>query len=380
MPVRLQPLSSAALLASAALTVMSSAALAPALPALRAHFPELGGSVRLVVTMPSLAIAVAAPLAGRLVDRIGAGPLLVASTALYATAGASALFLDALWAILLSRLWIGAAAAGAMTSSSTLAAALLDEAERARFFGRQASVMSLAGVVSVALGGLLASRHWRAPFVLYLAAVPVFLIALRFVPFGAAPPAKAPEEQTDRSWRRLPIYASTIVAMIFVFIVPLEVPFLLVRRNASVAGFAVAMTTLFAAVSSLWVVRARAASPGVWLARSFGAMGVGYLIVGLGDGLVVRLIGLAVAGAGSGLIMPRVSQWLLSTTSAHSRSKSIGMLTSCVYAGQFLSPFLQLSSSTLSTAHRFGLAGATLVFLALVIHLTRAALRMPTKP
>ena len=66
-PTRFPPLPSFArsvLLACAALTVMSGTTLAPALPSIRATFPEAAGWVSLVVTAPSFTIAITAPLIG----------------------------------------------------------------------------------------------------------------------------------------------------------------------------------------------------------------------------------------------------------------------------------------------------------------------------
>ena len=121
--------------------------------------------------------------------------VLTFSLVLYAVAGVAGMFLGDLGSILGSRALVGVAAAGAMTSSTTIAATALQGDERVRFFARQASVMSLAGVLSVALGGLLASFHWRAPFILYVVAAPLALVA-------ASLPRPTPRSSTERGLRR----------------------------------------------------------------------------------------------------------------------------------------------------------------------------------
>ncbi|GAB7045025.1 MFS transporter [Catenuloplanes indicus] len=90
----------ATVLASASLTIMGAAIIAPGLPAMTAAYAGTQAAevlVRLTLTVTSLAIAVTAPAAGLLADRVGRRPLLIASLALYAAAAlilpAAALFL-----------------------------------------------------------------------------------------------------------------------------------------------------------------------------------------------------------------------------------------------------------------------------------------------
>jgi MFS family permease len=362
----LPPSARLGLLASAALTVMSGTTLAPALPALREAFAgKTNADVRLFVTLPALAIALSAPVVGRLADRFGARRVLVGSLVLYAAAGASGLVVDELAWLLGGRALIGVAAAAAMTASTSIAAAAHEAEARARFFAHQASVMSFASVVSVLLGGLLAARHWRAPFLLFLCAAPVAVLV-----HWCVAPVRDPERPTSRGTfdpglvRRLPIYLLTVVGMGFVFVVPLQIPFHLARMGPALGGLAVAMTTLFAAFSALASARfgPRSVTPAGYVGASFFVMGAGFFVVGASTGMAPIFIGLAIVGIGSGWIMPQVSQWLVRSTTERSRSAAIGLLTSSVYAGQFLSPLL-----TKMLGGRFTHAGGALLVLATAI-------------
>src|SRR5690606_32866450 len=71
----------ATLLLASALTIMAGATIAPALPAIETVFaaePDAALLTRLVLTAPALAIAICAPFAGGLADRIGRRPVLLA--------------------------------------------------------------------------------------------------------------------------------------------------------------------------------------------------------------------------------------------------------------------------------------------------------------
>lgn len=376
-PIASAPLGRAALLACAALTVISGTTLAPALPSIRQVFASAPGVewlVRLVVTLPALTIALAAPWIGRLADGGGRRRVLVSCLVLYAVSGASGLLVRDLSGILVGRALLGASAAGVMTSSTAIAAAELDPLGRSRFLARQAGLMSLGGVLGVAVGGLLAAEHWRAPFAVYLVALPIAALVARHPEspgvigrLDPPPGFDAPESRSSRR-RRLLVYALASCAMAFVFMVPLQVPFLLAAKGPRIAGAAVAMCSLCSAASSL---RAGRVVPGtsslaITIARSFAIMGVGYLLIGAGG--MPAYAGLVIAGAGAGRIMPELSGSLVAATSARSRSAAIGALTSSVYAGQFLSPALSvLLGARGSLAASFLLSGATLLVLAVVL-------------
>lgn len=368
----------AALLACATLPVISGTALAPALPSIHRAFAPMPGIdwlVRLVVTMPALALALAAPGVGRLADRLGRRRVLLCCLVLYVASGASGLVLGELWEILVGRALLGVAAAGIMTASTAIAAASLAAPERTRFFARQASVMSLAGVASVAIGGVLGSEHWRAPFVIYVAAAPLAVIVRECVVepssrSDVAGPSLTDREQPTTSRSRVLVYGLTVIAMGFVFMVPLQVPFLLSGEGPRFAGLAVATSTFFAAASSLLFGRLQPRSPSTntWIARSFTVIGAGYLLVGSVHEVAAIFAGLAIAGVGSGWIMPELSRSLVATTSERTRGASIGALTSCVYAGQFLSPTLPvLFGARRSLSSAFSLSGVALITLAVLL-------------
>ncbi|MEH1017345.1 MFS transporter [Micromonospora sp. CPCC 206060] len=130
----------AAILMSATLTIMAAAIIAPSLPAMTAEYADTPGAevlVRLTLTVTSLAIAVTAPVAGLLADRIGRRPLLLTSLALYAPAGSAGYLITNLGVLIASRALLGAAVGGAMTAVSTVIADWFDGPRRARFLGLQ---------------------------------------------------------------------------------------------------------------------------------------------------------------------------------------------------------------------------------------------------
>lgn len=338
------------------LAVMASAAIAPSLPgmqiALGGSHAELGA--RVALTLPALAIAACAPLCGRVGAQVGWSKLLVASLVAYAMLGTLGSWAPDLLTMWLLRAAFGVAVAGVMTSSTALAAELTSPVERPRFFGQQAACMSLGGVLFVALGGLLASVHWRVPFSLYALALPLAWLGHRTLPTSSA---SKPARIARPTFVALPLVAA--FAMALYFFVPTQLPFVPLVRSPLVAGLCIASASLAGAATSLGFARSlrwRSSRP-AWLSVSFVAIGVGYMWIGYAASLLPMVLGLLLAGAGMGLVMPNLSTWLLDDIQPAERAGAIGMLTSCVFLGQFLSPLFAHGLAAEAVSTRFTRAG-----------------------
>ena len=119
---------------------------------MQAHFAEVPGSavlVPVVLTLPALVIALLAPFAGIIADRLGRKPLLLASMLLYVLCGVLPLWLESLPAIVLSRAGIGLAEAGIMTCCTTLMGDYYSGARRERFV----AMLDLVAAKRLELGG-----------------------------------------------------------------------------------------------------------------------------------------------------------------------------------------------------------------------------------
>lgn len=357
-------LAAATLLMSGMLTVMAGATIAPCLPALRLHFadvPRIELWVRLILSLPALSIAATAPPIGLLIDRHGRVPVLRASLVLYAVAGASGLVTQSLWALLAGRLLLGVAVAGIMTSSTALIADAYEGPRRARFLGLLGAFMGFGGVLFLTLGGMLADQGWRWPFAVYLLSLPVLpgaIVGLRDGPR----PSKAQGAGTAEEgipWAALArIYAVTFLGMAVFYLIPTQIPFLLEAFSgggASAAGLAIAAGSLVSATVSLQYGRiSRHMGFAAVAASSLGLLGAGFVLVGIASSTAGVVAGLAVAGLGTGLLMPNGAQWVTTTVAASLRGRALGAMNTSIFLGQFLSPlFVHLVLGDGSTAHAF---------------------------
>jgi MFS family permease len=332
------------------MTIMASAAISPSLPRLRLAFEGVSGVdlwVRLVVSLPALFTAVGAPLAGMLIDRFGRKRLLVAAVALYGVAGALPGLLSSLPLILVCRALLGLAVGGVMTTAAALIADYYAGPERGVVLGRQAAFMGVGSLVLLLGGGLLADIHWRAPFAVYLYA---FLLLPLILLFISEPEVKrgvggGATGSVPLPWNILwQVYGLALLGMMIFYLVPVQLPFLLRRLgvgSSALAGLAVGISTVVGSAVSLRYARVRQVLGyrGV-MAVLFACMAVGYVMVGLSGTYATVVEGLVVSGLGQGLLTPNMSNWASEVAPEAARGRVMGLLTTSLFLGQFLSTLL----------------------------------------
>ena len=355
------------------LTVMSGATIAPGLPGMLDHYAALPDAellTRLVLTVPALFIALGAPVAGWLADRVGRLRVLTGGALLYVAAGTSGLWIEAIWALLLGRAALGLAVACVMTAATALAGDYFEGPERGRFLGLQSACMGLGGLVYVTGGGFLADVHWRAPFAVYAAALLVVPMAGAFLaePRGGRDGGGAAARFPGGVWA---IYAVALLSMVSFYLVPVQLPFLLERdlgiAERSRAGIAIGVATLVSSGASLLYGRLLGGVALPWIvAAGFGLMAAAYALVAVAGSYGVVLAGLAMVGLGMGIMMPAFATGALSAAPEALRGRVTGGLTSAIFLGQFLSPILSQPLAGDGLQPVFGLFAAALAGAALL--------------
>ncbi|MFC8046689.1 MFS transporter [Nocardia sp. NPDC057353] len=336
----------ATVLAAAALTLMAAAVIAPALPAMATAYAGTPGAellVRLAVGITSLAIAVSAPLAGALADRVGRASLLTGGLLLYAVSGTAGWFLTGLPALLGSRILLGIAVGAVMTAVAATLTDWYEGPRRALWLGRQQAAASLGGVVFLPLAGVLAGIDWRLPFWLHAAAAPIAVAAALLLRDGppAAPNTPDPVRGQGNTAGILGIYLLALTATLAFFMAPTQLPFLLTEQGAGPAavGVIVAGSTLTSIAGALLFPRLRARlTPTAVTAASLALLGLGWLVAGTAAHPAQVLAGLLIGGLGVGAVVPDLNTRLGELAPPHRRGRVLSGLVTAIFLGQFLSP------------------------------------------
>lgn len=381
MPNDTAPPSAAATLALVmvgSLVVFAAAVIGPALPAMQAHFaedPRASAWVPLLVTTPALSVALSAHLAGYLLDRFGRHAAVLAALvgfAAFGTAGAFDLGLDGL---LWTRAGLGLCIAFLTAGFTALVGDLFDPPARAAIMGRQVGVNALMAFAMTLTGGLLSEWHWRGVFLVYLAALPIAAMFVRFVPRrppGAPGRRSQPaDDNASAHWPTLVgVYALALLCPLTFALLLTRGPFLVQSQyggSATVIALALAAATLGGLPTALLFGRLHARwSSWPSFALGFALMAAGLAGQSLAPSLALMVTCMGLTGAGFGLVMPNLSTTLLGAAPAALRGRLSGGLVSVSFAGQFLSPLL---SQPLVQRH-----GIEAAFLAAAALLTATAL------
>ncbi|MBD8573875.1 MFS transporter [Pseudomonas syringae] len=358
------------LMLGSSLTIMGAVMIAPVLPQIGAEFGSTTAHaevlVPLAVTGPALAIALFAPLAGWLADRVGRKNLLIIGTLLYALLGCLPLLLDDLRVIVGVRLLFGGAEAAVMTCCAALIADYWHGEQRLRYVNRQVVTISVVGALFFVAGGALGEHSWRLPFALYL--LPLLLVPLMmrwlWEPDRQALPPGAEAEGQVALGRVLLGYALVFSGMLLAFVVPIQTPGLLVAQgvtSSTLIGLSAGLGLLSTLVGALlWPL----------LRRHLGVAGCNaalLVLMSLGLGLLTQahsynavLLAVFIHGVGAGLLVPNVMAPVMNALTPRTRGRGLGGFTACLYLGQFISPV-----AVLAVAAHAGAIAQAILYLAM---------------
>ncbi|HGZ70207.1 MAG TPA: MFS transporter [Nitratifractor sp.] len=148
-----------ALLLVATLGIMSGITIVSSLPLISktfANIPHIEFLSKLMLTIPSIIIALFSPIAGIISDRFGRLKPLFVGIVLFVVGGSSGFYLHDFYIILIGRAILGIGVALIMTASTALIGDYFSQEKRHQFMAKQGMVVALGGILFISSGGLLA--------------------------------------------------------------------------------------------------------------------------------------------------------------------------------------------------------------------------------
>ena len=342
------------LLAASCMPVLGSVLITPVLPQISEHFATTPGApvlVPMIVAVPALMIALFAPFAGQIADRIARKKLLLGALIAYSIVGVAPALMDGLAGILASRVLLGVCEAAIMTVATALIVDYFpDEKRRNRYLGLQAVTTTLAATVFIAVGGALGANGWHTPFWIYAAGlvIAVAVAALLWEPRTERSDDSASSLPLSRiPWREIAMpLLVTLIGGITFYVLIVEISYLVVgtgveAQSTAIIGAVAAGASLATAVGGLTFPRVARFTPARLLPTAFGLQATGMLIIWLAPVSLVTVAGGAViASVGSGLLLPTLVVWVIARQPFEQRGRVSGLWNSAFYLGQFLAPLL----------------------------------------
>ncbi len=326
------------------LMLMGGAAVAPALPLIEAQFPGQDTLVSMIITIPSLAVAVVGFAVGALADRFGKVRTLTASLAVFVVAGVAGYFIDSsIYLMLAVRFVVGIGIAGISSAVTALIAEYYMGANRVKVLGYQSAAMGLGVLILEYTGGILAEYSWNDPFLVYLIGVPILLMVI----LTMREPAREPvEKQVAREPARkanknllVVCYVTIFVVMTMAFLLPTKMPTYLQTElgvSTSVTGLFLGIHGVSNACFSLMYRRI------VQRIRPFAIMGIGFIlmfagliVLELSETVAASVVMMVVAGIAVGMISPAVSNTLAAEVTGSNSGKIMGGYSTSLNLGQF---------------------------------------------
>jgi MFS family permease len=356
-------------------------ALAPNLPQLLQHFALTANRdflVPMIITLPSLAIVLLAPVAGALADRFGRRRLLLLALALFTACGLLPLTLDSLPAILWAQCGVGIAEAIIITNANAMLGDYFAADQRNRWLGLQSILGPFLTAAIAISAGLLGTLSWRAPFATNLIGGIAFVwmwIATWEPPSARDRPAPgAIVDDAARPgfpWRRmLPVYAVTLLCGLVFYVPAIHMGLVFNDLGARSPALIATLTTLanFASVASGYYFGRQRRGTSENLALMFACFGVGLIGMSYSSSYAASMPFALIVNLGVGLTLPLLIGWTLRSLEPVFRGRGMGLWMSSFFSAQFICPvvfaLLIRRVGTLSTA--VCLAGGAALLLALL--------------
>jgi len=381
-PAAASPLRGITLILVGMMPVLALAGLVPDLPQLFQQFaaePNRELLVPMIITVPSLCVALFSGFAGAIADRWGRRKLLLAALLAFAMLGTIPLLFTSLRAIIASRVVVGIAEAAILTCGNALLGDYYDEQDRRKWLGYQNMFGALFGSATILAGGFLASWHWRGPFLLYLFGLVVFVLAWLNCP----EPQRATASDAARTapanfpWRTVALVCSVTLALSLIYYVQ-AVQHGRIFGDMGVASPArisilVTIASMGTIVGGYVFKRFTCASMQVLLTVSLLAYGLAYIGVAWAPSVAFGLPLDALGQVGGGIMLPTLIAWSLGKYAFEHRGRGMGLWGGAFFLGAFISPpaLSLVGRVTPGFLASVGAVGVLCLVLATVLYLTR---------
>ncbi|MBR2255683.1 MAG: MFS transporter [Candidatus Methanomethylophilaceae archaeon] len=370
------------ILASSMIILMGAAAIAPAIKPISEHF-DLSDSFlsSLVVSLPSLSVAITGFFVGMIADKIGKVKVLYACLAIFTVSGAGGYFCgDSFLLLLVLRFILGIGITGISLTSTALIGEYYTGQECVRVIGLQAAAIGVGTIILETAGGYLADFGWAEPFLIYLVGLPILVCAAVSVRdpklmgarrSGQDPTAAAPAI-TNKKLHLVICYFVVFMEMLLMFSLPMNFSFYVSEDLGEpyiFCGLLMGLMGIAQAVFSILYSRR------VNKMREMQSYFVAFVLMGFGlillyiPNLFLSLVSMILVGMSLGLLMPTVISTLSLISTPETSGKIMGGYSVFLNLSNFISSiaFAAVLAVVGSYTNMFLTAGAISFIICVVV-------------
>jgi MFS family permease len=330
-------------LAALALTALNS--VLPLIEASLAHTPLDSMLVKQLIGGVALAMVVGAAIGGWLTDWLGLRRMLIVTSLIYVVAGTAGLYLQSLQALLISRLFLGLAAASMQIASLTMINTRLQGNERAKWMGIHFSTAMIGTIVLSPIAGALGSVGWRWPCVLYalgLTFIPAMLLRRQPQTVAHAPTVKVKTQgEVVPHWFPFHYLLLALLIGALVFLPAVYLPFLLRQVKGStpfIISLVITADSIVGALMAMTYGRARRSlTSTAAFVFCFGCISLGAFIASRSSSLAGIVVGMCIHGLGVGWLVANLITSLSTKVSAEHQGRAVGIVKAAHFASAPLS-------------------------------------------
>jgi MFS family permease len=295
--------------------------------------------VRIALSIIGLSMMLGSPLAGWVIDRFGTRIVLIASFSVWIGCGIADFGITDVHWLIATRFLQGFGASGCVIATTSLVGRLPDELARARLLGTSLMLATVAGMLTLAVSGVIGDIGWRNAFLLHLTLVPSLVVALTLPRFTnpARTTVARPDEPLTSMWRQIPagLVLLGFIAGLVTYSTTTYMPFRfheLGVDSSRLIGLAFTGQTAAVAVFAYLYAPSRRwlSSRGAFMA-SFAVAGIGAGLLGIVTHYWLVVGGFVVFGAGIAGIMPNLLA-LASAAKSEYRGRIVGFVKGMNYA------------------------------------------------
>lgn len=325
-------------------TVMAGAAISPALGMIAKAFPEASPTmIKLILTSPAIMIIPFSFISSYLTTKLFKRTIVMIGLLIYLIGGVGPQFMPTIELLILFRLVLGAGVGLLMPLSESLIYDYYTGRERTKMMGYNSAFSNFGGIITMLLAGWLATFGWKMPFNVYFLGIFIFVLIYFYLPKGEI---QKPQEHERTSKIPLGVYGYSFAMggiMLAYYAVATNMALYLEQTNlggAALAGTVVSLSTVGGMITSLLLVQVELTFKNYLVPIMLFGMGTAFLFLSFTTSIALVMLSVSLIGFAQGALFPSIMMKALNSVPLHQADKSIAILSSFIFLGQFASPLV----------------------------------------